>query len=614
MMRGDRDGRGGARLRACVNAAFGIALCLLALPALALGLGQIEVKSKPGQPLLAEIPIVTSDPTELQGLTARLASPETFRRIGLDPPQGIVSGLSFEPALNAAGRPVIRVTSAAPVEQPVLTFLLEVDWGQGRLVREYVAQVQVPDSLPAQVAAPIQAPAPAPDGLIERPAASALPETTTPDSAEAAAAAEPVEEAPPAETATTAAPPAPAPAPAPAAPQPEPEPESGRAASPDYTVQRGDTLSQIARNLAGMDGHSLDQTMLALLQANPEAFIGENVNRLRAGAVLRMPAQETLSRYSAAQAAGIVREQVANWRASQRTQAAAVATSATAATAAGDGDGEAAPGPEVADARLEIAPSRASRGEQAGTQSGASAGGEGEMLRQELQETKETLAARDAEVTELKARVAELEQLQQQQQSLIEMKDDALAGAQQRLAQVEAGQPPAAEAGTPPPGASAWWWALPLALLLGALAWWLLRRRRHPVVAASHARVSDAFAPAVDTEEDLREEAEDAEDPGAPAPAAPQWVGKSPPPSQTAEAEPAPKVGTEPTWMAATPTEADAIAPLNQAPAGRDRIELARAYVEQGDRATARSLLQEAIDSGDPRISEEARRVLQLLG
>ena len=55
------------------------------------------------------------------------------------------------------------------------------------------------------------------------------------------------------------------------------------------------------------------------------------------------------------------------------------------------------------------------------------------MLRQQLQETKETLAARDAEVNELKTRVAELEKLQEQQQQLITMKDSALAAAQQKL-------------------------------------------------------------------------------------------------------------------------------------------------------------------------------------
>ena len=130
--------------RAALRVVLGVLLGILAVPAFALGLGQIQVKSRPGEPLLAEIPIVSSDPTELQGLQARLASPDTFRRIGLEPPQGIVSDLQFTPAVDERGRPVIRVTSTAPVQQAGLTFLVEVDWGQGRLVREYSALVDAP--------------------------------------------------------------------------------------------------------------------------------------------------------------------------------------------------------------------------------------------------------------------------------------------------------------------------------------------------------------------------------------------------------------------------------------------------------------------------------------
>src|SRR5690606_13835903 len=141
----------------------------------------------------------------------------------------------------------------------------------------------------------------------------------------------------------------------------------------------------------------------------------------------------------------------------------AVATAQTG----GDGEGSQAPAAaELADARLEIAPASAEGGRQAGTRSGIAASGEGEMLRQELQETRESLAARDAEVEELKARLAELEQLQGQQQQLIELKDSELAAVQQRLAasneqpvptlsqanQDPAGAPAAQEAGMP------WMW------------------------------------------------------------------------------------------------------------------------------------------------------------
>ena len=112
--------------------ALAIALAVAAGPAAALGLGQIQVKSRVDQPLLAEIPIVSSDPAELEQLQARLASPETFRRIGLEPPTGAAADLQFTVALDDHGRPVIRVTSDTPVSQPLVTFLVEVDWGSGR--------------------------------------------------------------------------------------------------------------------------------------------------------------------------------------------------------------------------------------------------------------------------------------------------------------------------------------------------------------------------------------------------------------------------------------------------------------------------------------------------
>ncbi len=134
-----------------------VVLALLAVPAWALGLGQLKVKSAPGQPLVAEIPIISNDPSELENLQARLASPETFSRVGLQPPNSEVQGLQFSVALDGRGNPVIRVTSAAPLRQPQLTFLLEVDWGDGRLVREYSALVDVPRTVAAPVQ-PVQAP------------------------------------------------------------------------------------------------------------------------------------------------------------------------------------------------------------------------------------------------------------------------------------------------------------------------------------------------------------------------------------------------------------------------------------------------------------------------
>ena len=97
-----------------------IGLSLLSGGAMALGLGQIRVLSAPGQPLLAEIPIITNEPGELENARARLASPETFARVGLQPPSGLVSDLQFEIVADAQGRAVVRVTSSAPVEAPTV--------------------------------------------------------------------------------------------------------------------------------------------------------------------------------------------------------------------------------------------------------------------------------------------------------------------------------------------------------------------------------------------------------------------------------------------------------------------------------------------------------------
>ncbi|WP_425478341.1 type IV pilus assembly protein FimV, partial [Stenotrophomonas pictorum] len=135
---------------------------------MALGLGDIRVLSKPGQPFLAEIPIISSDPGELENATVGLASPVTFERVGLARPQGLVSELQFQFAQDREGRAVIRVTSAAPVQVPALGFLIEVDWGQGRLVREYSALVAAPETATAVAEPVIEAPAAAPSNLIVR--------------------------------------------------------------------------------------------------------------------------------------------------------------------------------------------------------------------------------------------------------------------------------------------------------------------------------------------------------------------------------------------------------------------------------------------------------------
>jgi pilus assembly protein FimV len=601
-------------------------ILLLALacgPAFALGLGQIEVKSRHGQPLLAEIPIVSSDPSELEQLQARLASPETFRRIGLEPPGGLVADLQFAIALDPQGRPVIRITTVEPVQEPLLTFLVEVDWGHGRLVREYSALVDSPQTVSAPLQPPIQAPEAVPSDVIVRPAETA-PADVAQDTTDAT-------EAPEAVATEPAAVPAPSPEPA-RMPAPVARTPAAVSAGAELApVRAGQTLSGIAAGIAAQTGLSLNQTMVALLRANPEAFIRGNINLLREGAVLRVPGEAEMAAADAREATAIVREQVAQWREMRRPvpQPVDAATSAAAAT----GTASAAPG--LSEARLAIVPPGSAGTAQAGTRSGIAAGGEGDMLRQqELTQAQETIAAQGAEVEELKARVAELEQLQQQQAQLISLKDSELAAAQQRLAESnQQAAPTLATIAQDParpdaPGMTLPWVWIGLGLLaLALLAWWWASRRSVVSERTSRSFLSDRPVPkpAVAAPPAATQPAVNNDAPAPPVvapPVAPVRLDSAA--AMAASGWPNARSGEAvqedaPPWHAGGEGEGDGatrgatIAPLNPAPAGQERLELARAYIELGDVDTARTLLQEVADSGDAGSRGEAARLLREL-
>ncbi len=622
-------------LRITVSVLLAVAALVSPLSAWALGLGQIKVLSQRDQPLLAEIPVISNDPTELEALQARLASPETFARIGLSPPRGIVSDLQFSVALDASGRPVIRVTSAVPVQQPLLTFLLEVEWGQGRLVREYSALLDTPQTAAAPVQPPIQEATVDPGNTVVR-----LPD---PPPTDPLTAAEPTAIPLPPGEQSTAAIPDPLTAPEPVAIPLPPEDATATAAPIDViadviaddqtrTVQRGETLGGIA---AGLNrGFTLDQTILALLRANPDAFIDGNANRLKAGAVLRIPDNAGIAQYTPDEAAVVVRDQAAQWRGNGRAlpqppavvgapagDPAAAATASAAVAASADPARRPAAGRDSAQARLEIVPPSANDAKRAGTRSGVSAGGEGDMLRQQELQSNEALAARAAEVEELKARVAELEQLQQKQNQLIALKDSELAAAQQRLGNTQAA---AAEPGSTTSGMGPWLGVGGGLLVIGLLVGWWLRRRRPVEVAPK--RDFERLAAAVPKSKDAAADpvADDGADPEkagagavpasrfrAPLAAEPGWNRLAKPPEPEAPTVAPPTRGV-PTWHAGG---VDGGGLANPSQPGQMRLDLAKAYLDMGDRDTARTLLNEIAASGDTEtVRSEAARMLQELG
>ncbi len=337
--------------------------------------------------------------------------------------------------------------------------------------------------------------------------------------------------------------------------------------------------------------------MIALLRANPEAFIGGNINRLKQGAVLRIPASDEVAGLGQAEAAALVRNQVDEWRQARRPIPQPAAIAATTASPAAEAPSR------TAEARLEIAPPLAGAAARAGTQSGVEAGGEGDMLANEqLQQSKEDLAARESEVQELRAQVAELEKLKQQQDKLIAMKDSDLAAAQQRLAQ---SNDPSQGA---PQGTPLWAWIGWALLIVGALAWLISSRRQRTSPPKPASRKPLFEAPVATAAPAAPEQAEE-----APAPEVP----REPAPAVAPAIPAAPVKPNSPTWHSGGEPAADPaarVAPLNPAPAGRERLELAVAYLDLGDTVTARDLLNEVAAGNDETARQEALQLLRDLG
>jgi pilus assembly protein FimV len=249
---------------------------------LALGIGGIQLRSTLNAPLNAEIEL-TATPDELASLRVQLASRDAFSRYGLDYP-AYFSSIQVRLERLGDGRNIIRMTSAAPITEPFATFLVEATSQSTVQRREYTVLFDPPSFAPVQttvapVAAPVTGAGDRSAAVVRQPAAA--PATPSPAS--------------------------PATAPVSAAPAARPG---------EYTVRAGDSLSSIARRQYGT-GDS-DRAMIAIYRGNENAFDG-NINRLRAGAVLRLPDNVAVAAVNAQEASAEIRRQVANWTRSDAT-------------------------------------------------------------------------------------------------------------------------------------------------------------------------------------------------------------------------------------------------------------------------------------------------------
>jgi pilus assembly protein FimV len=380
----------------------------------AAGLGRLTILSPLGAPLNAEIEVVSLQPGEEDGLTARVASAEAFRQAGIEPTAQLRT-MRFS-VVQRAGRPVIRITSTQPINEPFVDLLVELEWKGGRLVREYTFLLDPPELTGRQAIAATPAPQPQAAPAVQ---AAPLPTPATAPVAETPSA--PAPESAPAPVAQTREPAAPVAQPLPAGP-----------AAQTHQVRRGDTLGEIARaNLA--PGVSLNQMLIAIYRANPDAFIRDNVNLVRAGRVLSLPGAEVAGSVEAAEATRLVQSHRAEWD-EYRSRLAAAPAPAEAAS------GQRAVAGRI-EAKPEATPPAASQDQVRLSKAEPKAGNAERAARAD------DAAARQRELTEAQSRVSDLEKNVADLQKLLELKNQQLAELEKKATPAK----PAAAAPAPVP-------------------------------------------------------------------------------------------------------------------------------------------------------------------
>lgn len=389
-----------------------------------IGLGEIQLSTPLNEPLRAEIQLLQVGDLGENDLLIGLAPKADFEAAGVER-LFFLTSLKFSLELDNPKGPMVVVSTDAPVREPYLNFLLEVQWPNGRLLREYTLLMDLPTftetqsaarviqgtetataapavvesaiapldvaALEAELAmADVAAPAPAPATPSVSPQESAPDaEITEQEVAAGEAAAEaPAYEAQPeaqaAEPVAAAEPPAAevAPAPAPAYDYQPTVPVYATALSEDHAVVAGDNLWSIAvkyrqqssectsREYVCSDGITIQQAMLAMQRLNPEAFVDGNINKLKKGLVLRMPSQDQVTEMTSREAVAEVMQQNIAWSGDPNGRRGNTVASEQLDARVADGVAEET-AQDFEDGRLKLSVPGVSDGSQSGVGSGA---------------------------------------------------------------------------------------------------------------------------------------------------------------------------------------------------------------------------------------------------
>ncbi|MDH4275777.1 MAG: hypothetical protein OEW08_12135, partial [Gammaproteobacteria bacterium] len=285
--------------RSALTALWAVAALGYAGASSALGVGDITVKSALNQPLEAEIELLSVSARERDQINVVVAPRDVFDRMGIER-SPIVDQLQFKVVEKPDGRIVVSVNTPSELQEPFLNFLIEVNWPTGRMLREFTVLLDPPKLTEDHQAQTPQAP----ETQTPKEIAAALPPPIPMPKAEPAIPPPPpvVEETKPEEAPVAAAP-----------VSPPPRPTVATSEELEYgPVKAGQYLWSVADQMRPKNIH-VSQMMVALLRDNPQAFIGNNINRLKAGQVLRIKDTAQLESVGVDEAIAEVEKQYQEW-------------------------------------------------------------------------------------------------------------------------------------------------------------------------------------------------------------------------------------------------------------------------------------------------------------
>lgn len=614
--------------------------------AAALGVGDYTLKSYLNQPLDLEIELIQTQDLSPEEVLAALASQDEFARAGVDR-SFFLMDVRFE-VQQRNGRMYVVAKSREPVNEPFLNFLLEVQWPQGRMLREYTILLDPPvykvGAAPAATTQPVveDSPAPAP-----------VPAPRAPAPAEVAPVSDSSGLPPPPSVVTGLSQQAPKPVAA--------SPAGVDAGTGEYRVQSGDTMMGIAARHRP-EGVSLQQTIIAIQRANPDAFINGNVNLVKRGKVLRVPTQDEVARVGVSDARVAIADQNRAWRELLDQRGLALPSDRAQLESSKDATAAAPQKKATGAGEVTLVAPKAGAGKGA-----ASSGKDADALRTKLTAAEEELSKSARENKELSSRLADLDKQIKSGEKLLSLKNSEINELQDELKRLrkEKGLPPveapakaevadtkepaapAAEpavaaadekpkpkpkpekkkkeepkkvaAEKPAPVQKGPSFLLPLvgalaALGIGGGAFWYLRRRRQAGTGSAGQALADESHDA-QIAEDLAQ-LDDLHVGGGEKPGLDQdFFGEAP---ATPESESTDPLGEADMYMAYGRFQqaADILYAALQRESNRDdlRVKLAEVYAEMGDSAAAQEHASKASDSRDAGIRAQAAAVLARVG